>query len=142
MKGFKRSVIKEELVKLTGDYKLAIILNQMIYWSEHYRCFDKFIAEAKRWYEDSESDLTRGWFYKTEEELAEETLINIDQSSIRGLVDQLVEAGWLEERNHSIMPFDDSKEYRVNLRNIQKDLNRMGCYLEGYTIDIPHPTVD
>lgn len=41
----KRMVIKEELVDLTGDFKLAIVLNQMMYWSERVHDFDLFLQE-------------------------------------------------------------------------------------------------
>ena len=65
LKKLNRVVIKEELVQLTGDFKLAIILNQMIYWSERVKDFDKFIAEEKQRYEreDKASDLElqNGW---------------------------------------------------------------------------------
>lgn len=44
-KRLNRVVIKEELVALTGDFKLAIVLNQMLYWSERRSDADKFILE-------------------------------------------------------------------------------------------------
>ncbi len=44
-KKLNRIVIKEELVALTGDFKLAIVLNQMIYWSERRTDADQFIGE-------------------------------------------------------------------------------------------------
>ncbi|RKL68066.1 hypothetical protein CR203_06100 [Salipaludibacillus neizhouensis] len=139
MRGFKRSVIKEELVRLTGDYKSAIVLNQIIYWSEYNRDFDKFITAEKKWNEDSDMELTQGWFFKTAKELAEDTLINTDPSSIRRYVKKLVDAGWVEERNNPKMKWDHTKQYRVNLVKIQKDLTQMGLYLEGYNnkTDIP-----
>ncbi len=43
----KRVVIKEELVALTGDATKAIILNQLLYWSQRTRDFDKFLDEEK-----------------------------------------------------------------------------------------------
>ena len=45
MKKLRRVVIKEELVALTGSVDAAIVLNQMIYWSERVKDFDDFIAE-------------------------------------------------------------------------------------------------
>ncbi|WP_223292256.1 helix-turn-helix domain-containing protein [Salipaludibacillus neizhouensis] len=139
MKGFKRSVIKEELLMLTGDYKLAIMLNQMIYWSQCVRDFDKFIAEEKKRNEDYELELTHGWFYKTANELAQDTLTAMAPSSIRRYLKKLLEAGWVEERGNPKIKWDRTKQYRVNLVKIQQDLNRIGLYLEGYKTDIPVP---
>ncbi|WP_416150705.1 conserved phage C-terminal domain-containing protein [Salipaludibacillus sp. HK11] len=137
MRGFKRSVIKEELLELTGDYKLAIVLNQMIYWSQCVRDFDRFIAEEKKRNEQSEMELTHGWFYKTASELAEDTLTNMAPSSIRRYLAKLIEAGWLDERSNQKMKWDRTKQFRVNLIKIQKDLNHIGLYLEGYKMPIP-----
>ncbi|MGJ9384232.1 transcriptional regulator, partial [Salipaludibacillus sp. CF4.18] len=136
MRGFKRSVIKEELVVLTGDYKMAIVLNQMIYLSQCNRDFDKFIAAEKKWNENSDMELTQGWFFKTAKELAEDTLTNMAPSSIRRYVKKVIDAGWVEERNNPRMKWDHTKQYRVNLVKIQKDLTQIGLYLEGYNNNI------
>lgn len=142
MKALKRSVIKEELLMLTGDYKLAIVLYQMIYWSQCVRVFDKFIAEEKKWDEDSDMELTQGWFFKTAKELAEDTLTYVAPASIRRYVKKMVGAGWVEERNNPSIKWDHTKQYRVNLVKIQKDLNQIGLYLDGYKVEIPYPTED
>lgn len=63
-------------------------------------------------------------------------------SSIRCYVKKLIEAGWVDERNNPKMKWDHTKQYRVNLVKIQKDLNQVGLYLEGYKINIPYPTDD
>jgi len=115
MRGFKRSVIKEELLELTGDYKLAIVLNQMIYWSQCVKDFDRFIAEEKKRNDQSDMQLTHGWFYKTASELAEDTMTNMAPSSIRRYLTKLLEAGWLEERSNQRIKWDRTKQYRVNL---------------------------
>ncbi|MFA9559513.1 hypothetical protein ACERII_19570 [Evansella sp. AB-rgal1] len=46
MESLKCALIKEELVELTGDYKLSIVLNQLIYWTEFVRDFDSYMEEA------------------------------------------------------------------------------------------------
>lgn len=136
MTGFKRSVIKEELVALTGgDYKLAIVPNQMIYWSKYVKTFDQFLAEENKRNENSDLELTQGWFFKTAEQIAENTLTNMAPSSIRRYVKMLIESGQVDERNNPNTKWDQTKQYRVNLVKIQKDLNRIGLYLESYQID-------
>ena len=44
----KRAVIKEELIAITGNFIEAVILNQMIYWSERINDFDNFIREKRK----------------------------------------------------------------------------------------------
>jgi len=71
-KKLNRIVIKEELVALTGDFKLAIVLNQMIYWSERRTDADKFINEEiermkrqKTFSDDTGAfQPAHGWIYK------------------------------------------------------------------------------
>ncbi len=144
MKGVKqvatklgRIVIKQELVELTGDYKLAIVLNQMIYWSERVADYDKFIKEEKERLKaeniDSENiSLQNGWIYKKADELAEECMITSSEATMRRYLDKLVEKGWLSKRNNPKYRWDKTFQYRVELHKIQIDLNQLGFALDGY----------
>ena len=86
MAKLRRVVIKEELVALTGDYKKAIVLNQMIYWSQRVQDRSQLIEEEKRRL-DCEEDLrnliSHGWIYKKAEELSKETLMDIGPKAMR-----------------------------------------------------------
>lgn len=139
IKKLNRAVIKEELVILTGDFKLAIILNQMIYWSERVKDFDKFIIEEKNRYqlEDKETDLElqNGWIYKTAEELAEDTLLGISASNMRTQIKKLISDGFITERTNPKFKWDRTKQYRVDLMKIQKELMKLGYSLEGHSLD-------
>jgi DnaD/phage-associated family protein len=145
MEKLKRVLIKEEFVKLTGDIKLAIILNQFIYWSERVKDFDKFIAEEKSRAEQSglsaTMEATNGWIYKTSEELAEETML-FSSSTVARLVKTLVEKGWLEERNNPLHKWDRTKQYRVNLMEIHTDLLEIGYCLQDYRVELPSPKTE
>lgn len=130
-------MIKEEFVELTGDFKLAIVLNQMIYWSERVADFDKFIKEEKERMEaalldSSALDLQNGWIYKTAEELADECMITKSEATMRRYLEKLCECGWLSKRTNPKYRWDKTLQYRVNLFQIQSDLNKMGYFLEGY----------
>ncbi|MCL6441902.1 MAG: MarR family transcriptional regulator [Alicyclobacillus sp.] len=143
-KPLKRSVIKQELVELTGNYKLAIILNQMLYWSERVQDFDAFILEEREraamiGAEEPNIDLRQGWIYKKAEELAEETMLGLNASSMLRLLTQLVDKGWLERRRNPLNHMDKTYQYRVNVVNIQRDLQEMGYALEGYPLLIDGP---
>ncbi len=134
----KRSVIKEELVKLTGDFTKAIILNQFIYWSERVTDFDRFIEEEKRRCandgQEATITLNEGWIYKTAEELAEETMLGKAPSNMRVHITYLVKHGWILERTNPIHKWDRTKQYRVNISKLQMDLNALGYALEGYQL--------
>ncbi len=132
----KRSVIKEELLALTGDFKLALVLNQMIYWSQYIGDFDRFvIEEERRRNEDFGIELLNGWIYKKAEKLVEDTMMTVSSKAMRRYLKALVDAGWLDERNNPHHNWDHTKQYRVNLVNIQTDLFRRGYYLDGYKVD-------
>lgn len=136
----KRVVIKEELVTLTGDFRKAIILNQMIYWSERVRDVDAFITEEnERLIQDGSTEeiqLQYGWIYKKADELAEEIMLNISSQTILRDLNELVEAGWLSRRTNPKYTWDKTYQYRVNLSKIQDDLALNGYTLEGYGMSL------
>ena len=138
MKPLKRVVIKEELVELTGDFRPALILNQFIYWSERMYDADKYILEEKEraLREDLvvNIDESKGWIYKTAEELSEELMTGMSKSTVGRYIKQLVEAGYLVQRRNPKYKWDKTYQYRVNLYKIQLDLGKMGYVLEGYKL--------
>ncbi|WP_158282165.1 conserved phage C-terminal domain-containing protein [Salipaludibacillus keqinensis] len=137
MNQYKCSVIREELFLLTGDYKLALILNQMIYWSQRVRDVDAYIEEEKMRDQNSRLELTEGWFYKKAADLSKETFTLWSETLIRRCLIKLVEAGWLNERSNPKIKWDKTKQYRVSLVNIQRDLNKLGLQLQGYKVEVP-----
>ena len=138
MKPLKRVVIKEELVELTGDFRPALILNQFIYWSERMYDADKYIMEEKEraLKEDLvvNIDESKGWIYKTAEELSEEIMTGMSKSTVGRYSKQLVEKGYLIQRRNPKYKWDKTYQYRVNLYKIQLDLGKMGYVLEGYKL--------
>ena len=138
-KKLKRVVIKEELVELTGDFEKAIILNQFIYWSERRKDFDKFISEEQERARAEGKDLniskTNGWVYKSMEELAEEIMLGKSRSTISRHLKELIEAGYIESRSNPEYKWDNTKQYRVNLVKVNRDLLELGYHLEGYKFD-------
>lgn len=143
-KKLNRVVIKEELVALTGDFKLAIVLNQIIYWSERRSDADKFISEEierlkrqKTVSDDSEAlQPTHGWIYKKADELVAETMIGSSSKTMLSYLNTLVEKGWLQKRKNPRYDFDRTYQYRVDLIKIQTDLLSLGYSLEGYDLGI------
>ncbi len=140
-----RSVIKEELyILLKRDHVKALILNQMLYWSERMLDFDRFITEererAKEDREDIHIDLTYGWIFKKAEELSNEIMIDLSKSGMLRHIKDLVDAGYLDQRRNPKNKMDKTYQYRVNIRKIQQDLLCMGLALEGYRIPLDFVT--
>lgn len=150
MKKLKRVVLKEELVALTGDFKLAIVLNQLIYWSERRVDADQFLKEeqerinkyantgeeAEKKIETLNEAYAHGWIYKKAEELAEDCMIGLSKSTMTRILKTLVENGWIDERANPKYKWDRTKQFRVNLIKIQQDLNKLGYALEGYSLEL------
>ncbi len=136
MRKLKRSVLKEEMLVLTGDFKLAMVLNQMIYWSQYMNDFEHFIEEERKRNQDIKIEPLNGWIFKKAEELVDETMINVSGNAMRRYLKTLVKAGWLDERDNPKYKWDHTKQYRVNLVKIQADLFEHGYYLAGYKVDL------
>ncbi|MBP3916500.1 hypothetical protein [Clostridium sp.] len=138
MKPLKRVVIKEELVELTGDFRPALILNQFIYWIERMYDTDKYILEEKERALKHDMkvsiDESKGWVYKTAEELNEELMIGMSVPTIRKYIKQLVEKGYLIQRRNPKYKWDKTMQYRVDLYKVQLDLGKLGYVLEGFKL--------
>ena len=133
----KRAVIKEELVELTGDYKLAIVLNQFLYWTERVgaKRYNKWKEEETNRTTNNPNELDGGWIYKSASELVEEIMIGVSDSTARRYAKELIEQGYLMERDNPKYKWDNTKQYRVNLINIVNELDKLGYHLEGYKYD-------
>lgn len=135
----KRAVIKEELVALTGDLEKAVILNQLIYWSERIRDFDKFIIEEKaRTSQEGQEEVTielqNGWIYKDMEELKDEVMFTCSISTMSRKLKELIDNEWISRRNNPRFKWDKRYQYRVNLNKIATDLHVLGYQLQSYKI--------
>lgn len=133
MKRLKRVVIKEELVALTNDFKLAIVLNQFLYWTERMVDVGQMVAEEKTLRDASDVHSYRhGWISKTSVQLAEECMMNCSEATMRRYLNELVQNGWLMRRANARHKWDKTFQYRVNIEKIQSDLEKIGYVLEGY----------
>ena len=136
----KVAIIREEFVAITGDFAKAVILNQMLYWSERVDDFDSFIAAENKRAESHglpTSDATDGWFYKTAEELADETMLGLSAANMRRHIKALVDMGLISERSNPKYRWDRTKQYRVNLVEVVRALAGKGYVLQGYKTEVP-----
>ncbi len=130
----KRVVIKEELVKLTGHWRTALILNQFLYWLQRHRHYDQFIAEEQVRTPELQVPFTYGWIYKSAKELLEELMIDVSEVTLRRDIKLLVDREWLAERHNPSHKWDRELQYRPDIRQIQLDLQALGYALEGYPL--------
>lgn len=83
--------IPRPFIRLTGDHECALMLNQIIYWSER-------------------TDDPEGWFYKTHDQWAEE--LELSPAQVRRIIKKLVEVGVESKvRKHAGAP---KLHFRVN----------------------------
>ncbi len=135
LEAVKTAVIREPLVKLTGNYLLALVLNQFIYWTWRVRDADELLKEeiARREKAGEESpELCHGWIYKSARELSEELMIGKSAQSMGRYIKKLMDKGWLARRNNpkSKYRWDRRYQYRLDLGKLEKDLREI-----GYSID-------
>jgi len=131
----KRVVLKEELVALTGDHVKAILLQQLLYWTERVKDIDKFLEEeiTRTYIEDTSQLLHHGWIYKRAEEMAEECLLTLSKNTILRELALLVEKGFVDRRSNPKMGWDKTYQYRVNISFIDQKLRHLGYRgLDGY----------
>ncbi|GAC1386276.1 MAG: hypothetical protein NVSMB42_06700 [Herpetosiphon sp.] len=142
----RRVVIKEELVALTGHWRLALILNQFLYWAERHADFDRFIAEEQRRSPDVTIEPTYGWIYKSCKELKSELMSDVSEPTMRRDITQLVYRGWLLQRHNPQQRWDRELQYRPAIRTIQRDLQALGYALDGYPLlldpEAPEPVTN
>jgi hypothetical protein len=129
----KVSLVREELLELTNDPLIAMLLNQLLYWSQRVTDFDLFVAEEKSVSPKHQSSHQYGWFYKTAYELVEEAMLCVTPVTFRRYLSFLVERGWIQTRTNPQYKWDRTSQYRVNLRKLHNDLSALGYALPGFS---------
>ena len=135
----KRVIIREEFVALTGNYVRAVLLHQMEYRQKCAFDVDRYVAEeGERLAQDGvEANVhpASGWFYKRAAELAEETMLGLDEVTIRRHIKFFIERGWVDERRNQQKKRDWTMQYRLNLVRMKSDLEVIGYQLQECVFD-------
>lgn len=144
----KRVVIKEEMVAVTGNAINALILNQMVYWTEILNKADQETQKEIEQYkkigmdhkvEKLEAQLRNGWFWKSAKELSDELMDISSRATIDRKLRELVDAGFLETKKNEENKFDKKNHYKVNIDFLRRELKKLGYALEGYAIPDDEP---
>lgn len=128
----KVAVIREEFVALTGDPFIAVILNQLLYWTQRVKDFDLLLEEERTFNQECNVLPRHGWIYKSAEDLIEETMLRVSRVTMRRYLSHLVEEGWVDEKTNPRNKWDKTTQYRVNLRKLQEALFALGYDLAGF----------
>ena len=107
----KRMTIKEEFVKLTGDYKSGVVLDKMI-----------------DWYEESTDEPLDRAITITAQEMSEETMIPITTREINAMVRSFVKSEYITFLDDSDIYEDALNKplYIVNVWFIEQKIEELG----------------
>lgn len=141
----KRVVLKEEMVAITKNASKAIILNQLIYWTEILNKADQITQKEIEEYtklglvdeaEKKHRDLRNGWFWKSGDELSEEVMGIASGKTINRQMNELAEAGFIliGKNPDPKKKWDRTNWYKVDLEFVQTELKKLGYVLDGYAI--------
>ncbi|MFT9078617.1 hypothetical protein, partial [Ethanoligenens sp.] len=134
----KCAVVREEYVAITGDSTAALLLNQMIYWSERVNDFDAFLAEERERRQKAGSELDdlpfqHGWIFKRADDLKDEIMSDKSARTIERRLAELVKKGFLSRKQgKDDEPRDRTYYYRVDFMAVMEALDRAGYVLPGY----------
>lgn len=134
-RSLKVAVIREEFVALTGDPLMAVVLNQLLYWTQRVNDFDLLLEEEIKRNPECNVPLRHGWIYKSAEELSKETMVRLSRSTMRRYLSFLVSKGWVNERANPYK-WNKTTQYRLNLSNLQEDLLALGYCLPGFSLPL------
>ena len=150
----RRAVVKEELVELVRHFCVdakaknrkrtsstaittAILLNQFLYWEGHVRDFDAFKEEENRRLQTEDKplmELSKGWIYKSANELSSETMLDLSDSNTIQHISKLEAIGVISKRHNPNHAWDRTLQYRVNTIRIRQLLYILGYGLDGWPI--------
>jgi hypothetical protein len=99
----KEIILRDKYIKLTGNYKKAILL-------------EYFIEKSKK-----EGD----WFKASYSSISKESLLEFTKLHIKKHIDELVEKRWIECRIDPQGGFGSTYQYKVNVDRINKDLEKI-----------------
>ncbi|WP_317366660.1 DUF6017 domain-containing protein [uncultured Tyzzerella sp.] len=104
-------IIKKDLVKITDDFILGVILNEVIETAQRFR--KEFIDN--NWH-------CPEFFEMNIEKISNDNMLNLSKSSIRRYIKKLEKLGFI-----TIDKLEKKHKYRVNFQVINKELEKLGA---------------
>ena len=109
----RRVIVKEEIVAITGDMNLAIVLSQLLDLS---KCVNK--NDDLKNGVTCELDGCDVWMSITANNLLDKCLLNMSDRSMRTYLNKLCDMGFISSRRNHLCKFDTTMQYMVNADNI------------------------
>ena len=113
--------IRQELVAITEDHILALILNQFIYWIPKMNDVNSYVQEER-----DQSGKNHGWIQKSAKQLSEEIMIKKSSSTMGEYLSDLIQLGYLLVKP---IPGMNKYQYRVNLTCVIQAIEEKTNYL-------------
>lgn len=138
----KVAVLREHFLILTGDVTEAIILNQLLYWTDIINKNDEQLIDEIEELEaqgkievakEKENSIRDGWFFKSAKMLSAEIMMAAPSTVGKKL--QSLEQKGLIQAKRTDDP-NEAKYYRVNLTALRTKLLEIGFTLKGEIIDL------
>ncbi len=134
----KKAVLREDLMKITGDVVQAMVLGQMLYWTKTLdKVNDWLFEENKRL---AEADLPQheynyGWIWKSAKEMREDLMFAFSEDAIQRAFSSLTQTGLLMKRNNPVLKYDRKLHYRIDLLFLRRKLKESGWEMTDFILD-------
>lgn len=141
----RKAVLREDLMKVTGDVVQAMVLGQMLYWTKHLdKVNDWLFEENKRLaeYDLPQHEYNYGWIYKSARQMREDLMNAFSEDAIQRSFSALTKSGVLLKRNNPICGYDRKLQYRIDLLLLRRKLREIGFEMTDFVLDsIPQDAV-
>jgi len=115
------AIIRKDLLAITGNKTQAILLNQLLYWSERTRDRIPYEQEEMLRAGGHDTGLTHGWIHRTMAQLGEE-LFMCSKTVARNIA-QLMKTGIIAAKKSTLNKWDNTTLYRVDKNAIENLLS-------------------
>jgi hypothetical protein len=142
LKKHRKVMLREDLMALTQDIGQALVLSQMLYWTDRIDDFNELILEEnKRLAEHGQKQIEylHGWIWKSARQMKEELFNAISEDAIQRAFASLSEKGIFLKRRNPKFRYDRTMQYRVDLLVLRKMLKQIGIEFTDFQLEtIPH----
>ena len=117
----RRVIVKEEIVAITGNMNLAIVLSQRLDCRKRHN--NRYVYEYGVTFEVDGCDV---WMSITANNLLDKCLLNMSDRSMRAYLNKLCDMGFIASRRNPLCKFDTKMQYMVNFDCILKAIIAKG----------------
>lgn len=131
--------LRADLMAVTGgDMIAALVLKQMMYWTEKLEDLDRLILEENQRlvkYGMDQVDYSEGWIYKSHRQMREELFNCVSEDTIGRAFSKLTSMGLFQTRRNPKFQYDRTFQYRLDLILLRRLMNDSGFVLSDFVLD-------